>query len=187
MSACKTPFRPKSVVFKTLDHPKADCPDSTPLRTLELGCKAPPMKYDDASWHYGGDFPVGLPPEAGATHIAMFLAWAVLNGLAGEYHTNDAADELARLERREVTPTQWFIQACDEKFTDEDLDDQGNSFAATYYSAGEGLHAADKSYLTDYCDKFPTANSLYEVEDSWASFDALAPIIASRFEEWRSQ
>ena len=84
------------------------------------------MKYDDASWHYGGDFPAGLPPEAGATHIAMFLGWAVLNGLAGEYHTADAADELARLQRREVTPTQWFIHACDEKFTDEDLNDEGN-------------------------------------------------------------
>jgi hypothetical protein len=33
------------------------------------------MKYDDASWHYGGDFPADLPREAGSTHIAMFLAW----------------------------------------------------------------------------------------------------------------
>ena len=23
------------------------------------------MKYDDASWHYGGDFPADLPQEAG--------------------------------------------------------------------------------------------------------------------------
>ncbi|WP_441328174.1 DUF7832 domain-containing protein [Mesorhizobium album] len=33
------------------------------------------MKYDDASWHSGGNFPRELPPEAGATHIAMFVAW----------------------------------------------------------------------------------------------------------------
>jgi hypothetical protein len=144
------------------------------------------MKYDDASWHYGGDFPVGLPPEAGATHIAMFLGWAVLNGLAGEYHTADAAYDLARLHRREVTPTQWFLQACDEKFTDEDLSDEGNSFSASYYAGEKGLHTAEDTYLADYCDTFPSANSLYEVEDSWASFDALAPRIASRFKEWRS-
>jgi len=41
------------------------------------------MKYDDASWHYGGDFPDDLPDEAGATHTGMFLAWALLSGLGG--------------------------------------------------------------------------------------------------------
>ena len=144
------------------------------------------MKYDDASWHYGGDFPTGLPPEAGATHIAMFVGWAVLNGLAGELHTTDAAAEFALLQRREVTPTQWFIQACDEKFTDEDLNDEGNSFASSYYAEGAGLHTAEGSYLADYCDTFPSAKSLYEVEDCWASFDTLAPKLARRLEAWRS-
>ncbi|WP_262497415.1 DUF7832 domain-containing protein [Pedobacter caeni] len=28
-------------------------------------------KYDDASWHYGGDFPKDLPQINGATHIGM--------------------------------------------------------------------------------------------------------------------
>ncbi|MGN6118448.1 MAG: DUF7832 domain-containing protein, partial [Rhodanobacter sp.] len=42
------------------------------------------MKYDDASWHYGGDFPKDLPDEAGATHTGMFVAWALLSGLAGQ-------------------------------------------------------------------------------------------------------
>jgi hypothetical protein len=142
------------------------------------------MKYDDASWHYGGDFPPDLPPEAGATHIAMFLSWAVLNGLAGEYHILDSADDLARLRRREITPTEWFIRACDEKFTDEDLNDEGNSFAASYYGDGGGLHDVENSYLADYCDAFP-AGELYEVEDSWASFDTLAPKVARRLEAWR--
>jgi hypothetical protein len=108
-------------------------------------------------------------------------------GLAGEYHTIDSTDELARLQRREVTPVQWFMQACDEKFTDEDLNDEGNSFAASYYGDAEGLHTTEGSYLSDYCDIFPSANSLYEVEGSWGSFDALAPRIASRFDEWRSR
>ena len=33
------------------------------------------MKYDDASWHYGGNFPKGLSRKNGATHIAFFLVW----------------------------------------------------------------------------------------------------------------
>ena len=144
------------------------------------------MKYDDASWHYGGDFPVGLPAEAGATHIAMFVAWAVLNGLAGNYHIEDAKDELALLEKRELTPTQWFIRTCDEKFTSEDLTDEGNSFARRYYGSEDGLHSAAGSYLGDYCEAFPEAASLYDVTDGWASFDALSPRLSSRLEVWRS-
>lgn len=145
------------------------------------------MKYDDASWHYGGDFPAGLPPEAGATHIAMFLAWAALNGLVGEYHTTNAVADLARLQQREVTPTQWFLQVCDEKFTDEDLNGEGNHFAASYYAGEEGVHTTEGSYLADYCETFPSASSLYHVEDGWASFDSLAPRIARRLEAWRSR
>lgn len=49
------------------------------------------MKYDDASWHYGGEFPDDLPPTAGATHNTLeapnamcastpqaFLHWALV-------------------------------------------------------------------------------------------------------------
>lgn len=158
-----------------------------PIAVTRTGCKSERMKYDDASWHYGGDFPPDLPPEAGATHIAMFLSWAVLNGLAGEYHIIDSADDLARLQRREVTPAAWFIRACDEKFTDEDLNEEGNSFALSYYGNGEGLLGAEDSYLADYCDAFPAAEQLYKVADSWDSFDALAPKIASRLGAWRSR
>ena len=136
------------------------------------------MKYDDASWHYGGDFPPDLPREAGATHIAMFLAWAALNGLAGDYHKIDSAKELAELLAREITPGAWFIRTCDEKFTDEDLSEEGNQFAAAYYGDGG-------SYVSDYCDAFPDVPSLYHVEASWVSFDALAPIIANRLRGWR--
>jgi hypothetical protein len=138
------------------------------------------MKYDDASWHYGGDFPTDLPREAGATHIAMFLAWAVLNGLASDYHKVDSTAELAQLRAREVTPGAWFIRTCDEKFTDEDLSDEGNSFATVYYGDGG-------SYLDDYSHTFPNGSSLYHVEDSWVSFDALAPVIAGRLRAWRSK
>ena len=51
------------------------------------------MKYDDASWHYSGDFPKDLPNEAGSTHIAMYAAWSALNGLASEYHTDECGAE----------------------------------------------------------------------------------------------
>ena len=58
------------------------------------------MKYDDASWHYGGKFPKNLPPEAGATHTGMFVAWALLNGLAGELYSTDFPDQIPKLVSR---------------------------------------------------------------------------------------
>jgi hypothetical protein len=142
-----------------------------------------PTKYDDASWHYGGDFPSNLLREAGATHIAMFVAWCALNGLAGDIHTGDGADLLAKLRAREITPTQWFIAACDEKFTNEDLSDEGNAFAREYYGAGGELASDPNAYLADYGKEFKDARSPYEVSDSWISYDRIGSRIARRRKE----
>ena len=138
------------------------------------------MKYDDASWHYGGDFPSHLPNEAGATHIAIFVAWCVLNGMAGDPHTGDGDDLLAKLKTRTITPTQWFIAACDAKFTDEDLTDEGNVFARAYYGAEGELASDPNAYVADYEKEFPDAGSLYEVPDTWSTYDRMAPRIARR-------
>jgi hypothetical protein len=140
------------------------------------------VKYDDASWHYEGDFPKELDPQAGATHAGMFLAWCVLHGMAGELHTDDLADELAKLRARELTPGQWFVTACDAKFVDDDLNDEGNAFAAAYYALDRGL------YLGDYDQVLgQTLPSLYHVPDTWDTYDRLAPVIAQRYGEWKRQ
>ena len=140
------------------------------------------MKYDDASWHAGGQFPADLAPEAGATHIAMFVAWCVLHGLAGELHTDDLADDLALLQVRELTPGQWLLRACDGKFTDEDVNDDGNGFTAAYFEAEDML------YLEDYQNTLGgELASLYSVPDTWASYDTLAPVIDARYAAWQSR
>ena len=136
------------------------------------------MKYDDASWHYGGEFPADLPNEAGATHIAMFLVWCLLNDLGGSLHVEEFPDELERLRNREETPGKWFIRCCDEKFTDEDLNDVGNSFCLFFY------HANQAPYLNAYTEVFLDVESLYAVPDTWESFDKLAPRISAGFQQW---
>lgn len=45
-----------------------------------------------------------ISPKAGGTHIAMFVSWCVLNGLAGEIHASDSPELLGQLISREVTP-----------------------------------------------------------------------------------
>jgi len=140
------------------------------------------MKYDDAGWHAGGDFPEDLPPEAGATHIGMFAAWCVLNGLAGELHVEELADDLQRLRERQMTPGAWLLAACDGKFVDEDLNDEGNRFAESYYGEAQPNYFSDLAMALG--DRLP---SVYHLPDSWSVYDQLAPLLAFRFASWKKQ
>ena len=139
------------------------------------------MKYDDASWHYGGDFPSDLPPAAGATHIGMFLTWAILQGLAGKFHLEHSPGPLEQLRQRTITPAQFLIRACGEKFTDQDLSEEGNAFAKAYFKS-ENRRI---DYLNDYQDTLGYAGpSVYHVADTWENYDLLAPVIQKRFDDW---
>ena len=138
------------------------------------------MRYDDASWHYGGEFPLEFPPQAGATHTGMFLAWAILSGLVGAFHQEESQQLLIRLRERSISPGGFFVKACDEKFTDEDLSDEGNAFARDYYDSKTGL------YLNDYEEVLGGDHpTLYHMPDTWENYDRLQPTLDRRFSEWK--
>jgi len=137
------------------------------------------MAYDRADWHYGGDFPADLPTEAGATHIGLFLAWAIHRGLVGDFHRNESSDAVAAVTRRDMSGGQFLIQECDEKFWEEDLSDEGNAFAREYYADG---YFAD--YVETLAEELP---SIYHVADTWANFDRLAPVLDQRLQQWRAR
>lgn len=105
------------------------------------------MKYDDASWHYEGEFPVESPLEYGATHIALFLKWCFIKGWASEIHLEEEPEDTERLIQGTMSATEYFLKYCDAKLTDEDLNEEGNAFADKYYGK-DGL------YLQDYIDHF---------------------------------
>jgi hypothetical protein len=137
------------------------------------------MEFDDASWHYGGDFPKDLPDEAGATHTGMFVAWALLTGLAGRIHVEDFPQDLEALRDRTVTPGRFFFDYWDGKFVDDNLNDQGNAFAAAYFDLEAG------SYLADYEDVLGRGlPSLYHVPDTWQNFDRIKAVLDARFTRW---
>ena len=145
------------------------------------------MKYDDASWHYGGAYPADLPPEAGATHIGMFLAWMLLHGFASSDVQEDAAAELAALQRREISGAEFLCRVCDEALTDGEFSEEGNAFAAAYYQSedGEGYGR----YLNDYTATFDSNDndSLYRIDDNWDNYDKLAAVIDRRYDGWLAQ
>jgi len=139
------------------------------------------MKYDDASWHYEGDFPADLPEEAGATHIGMFLAWAALSHLASDDFYSDMSEEFKQLQQREITPGRLLLVCCDGKLIDEDLSDEGNAFACVYLN----IHAGD--YTTDYASVLTRSlPTIYHAPDTWSSFDKLKPTLDKRFAEWKA-
>ena len=140
------------------------------------------MKYDDASWHSGGDFPTDLPPEAGATHTGMFVAWCLLSGLAGDIHLEDLREGIPTLTARSITPGAFFLSSCDGKFTDEDLNDQGNAFTRSYFDFSSG------KYLNDYCRALGISiHRIYYAADTWKNFDRLRPVLDKRYAEWKKR
>ncbi len=142
------------------------------------------MKYDDASWHYGGEWPEGLPPEAASTHIGMFVTWCWLNGMAGEEQLIDSPDMIERITSRSVTPGGLFIEMCDEKFIAADLNDEGNAFAQAYYN--EESKGMRHKYYDDLDTVVPAdLPSVYHLPDTWETFDKIAPVLDERFKHWR--
>lgn len=141
------------------------------------------MKYDDASWHYGGDFPDNLPDAAGATHIGMFLAWMLFNGFASEELMEDSESDVGLIRERTITGAQFLIHVLDEKLTDQDFSDEGNAFAVAYY---QGLND-DSRYVDDYLDTFTVSTaSLYSVADTWGNYDKLAARMNARLIKWNA-
>jgi hypothetical protein len=139
------------------------------------------MKYDDASWHFGAENFGDLPEINAYTHTGTFLAWAILNGLAGEFHTEESPAEIKKLKSREITPAEFFRNNCDGKFTDEDLNDLGNRFAQSFFEDnyfGVYIEAADPE------EQF---ENIYEIPSSWETYDKVAAKVDQAFRLWKNE
>ncbi len=150
-------------------------------------------KYDDVSWHYGGEFPKGLPEKNGATHIGMFLKWCVENNLLSEELEEDAEEEINRIKEQKITGAEFLLNVCDEKFTSNDLNEIGNQFAEDYYEDDTDFGVKYNSYANDYSELFDKKakekgfeyESFYHIEDSNENYEILKPILDERFIEWK--
>ena len=142
------------------------------------------MTYDDAAWHYGGQFPDDLPQVAGATHIGMYLAWAVMAGLGTEPRDDADAEGLRELKNYIVTPGQWLVANRDSKLTSEDLGQEGNAFTQSYYANAKGPLEGRNTYFADYNDVFKTTET-YRINDRWSNFYHLRARLDGRLAMWR--
>jgi hypothetical protein len=141
------------------------------------------MAYDRADHDYSTENDP-LPKGHAATHIGMFLAWAVEHGLENDFHRQRSADALARLKLREITGRQFLELACREQFAEKDLGPEGNAFAEHYYRDSSGERGA---YFEDYRKTLAKGlSSFWHVADTWINYDKLAPVVTRRYEEWKN-
>lgn len=139
------------------------------------------MIYDAADHHFN-DFQTGLRQEAAATHIGMYLAWLTLRGLGGP----ELQGYLDDLRARRIGCGDFLLDACDGKFTSDDVNGEGAAFTAAYYDhqfaadyrqvfAGEFTRTGHK--VDDHCS----------IPDTWHRFDRLALVLNRRWLTWRAQ
>ena len=123
-------------------------------------------------------------PSTDAVRIAFFVAWAMLNGLAGQLHLEDHQELLRQLHQRKITPRKFLEVACDDKFWEEDLSDDGNLFARVYYPQQRGL----LNYFDDYREVFLTEYAnLSSITDDWNDYDKIEAVVSGRYEQWKLQ
>ncbi|SDI20885.1 hypothetical protein SAMN05421846_10543 [Chryseobacterium taeanense] len=150
-------------------------------------------KYDDASWHYGGDFPEGLVEKNGATHTGMFINWCIDKGLASKELLEDSQEEIEQLKHRKITGAEFVMDAMDGKFSEYDLNAMGNAFAEDYYKDETDFGNKFSSFADDYVNLFDAKaeendyeyETFYHIEDTYENYDLMKQIIDYRFEEWK--
>ena len=140
-------------------------------------CFWPVAKYDDASWHYGGDYPKGLAKKHGSTHIGFFLAWAFQRGMAGRLHAREATDDVAAVRAGKVTGAAFLRKNCDDKLTSDDLNADGNAFARARYTAY--LKAYEKAV-----DPRGELESIYHAPDDTPTYRRVAKLLDQLHEAW---
>jgi hypothetical protein len=139
------------------------------------------MKYDDVSFHVDEVESAGLPYEAGATHIAFYFAWLVLNDLVKAEFVSDFSEEIEKLKSKSVSPRSFFMQNLDGKFSDEDLNKLGKEFSDDYYNLEKGC-----PYLRDYeSEVVKEGQDIYAVSDDWNNYEKLASVINIKFSNWK--
>jgi hypothetical protein len=133
------------------------------------------VKFDDVSFHTDAhDFPKGAPEENGATHIGMFVTWAIRKGL---FVDADAPPDAIEAVRQGTLSGRYFLlQHCDGKLTSESFSPEGDAFATKHYVG----------YLGDF-ERLLCANlkSDYLVEDSAANYEIMAKALEQRWANFR--
>ena len=135
---------------------------------------------DRADWHYGGNYPKGLPPENAGTHIGIYLAWIIHRQLGSKQLVKLGAETYQKVLRREATGRDLLLAELDEKFFPQLLNSEGGAFTRAYYETNDFLNDYDLVLGGEL-------ESLYHVQDTWENYDKMAERLDERLAAWRSE
>lgn len=136
---------------------------------------------DRADWHYGGDFPAGLPKENGGTHIGMYLNWIIDSNLISEMLLEEAADGIQDVKSGKISGRDFLFDYCDGKFLEDFLTEEGLEFTKRYYKRF-GIYAFDYEELLG-----SNYDSIYEIPNTRKNYDLIAIKITEEMEKWKAK
>ena len=131
-------------------------------------------KFDDASWHWGADnFPDDAPEENGATHIGMFVTWAIERGLFADPDlTPEEIEAVEAVRTGSMSGRDFLLRYFDGKLYSDCFTDQAAAFADCHYG----------DFLRDFerllCQALA---SDYYVEDSRENYKIMAKALDKRW------
>jgi hypothetical protein len=135
--------------------------------------------YDKAKYHDDSIEEAGLPEEHACNHTVYFLRWLIEHDLMSEMFLTEGRDALASF-RGGQTSIHQLYEWWDCCLLSDMLSDEGNVFARHYFDFEHG------SYLKDYVKALQGhLPSVFHIPYSDESYRKLAPIVDSRFREWK--
>jgi hypothetical protein len=133
-----------------------------------------PHVYDKAKWHTDGKFPKDLKQYQAFVHTGMFVSWLIEHDMISP----DFVAETSRFRSSELTGTQVY-ELWDGALVDDMLTDEGNRFAQSYFDFQSG------QFLKDYEEVFPSAPTLYHVQDTRENYERIRDRINQRYDDWK--
>ena len=80
---------------------------------------------------------------------------------------------------REISGAKIIERCCDFKLVSEDLNNEANSFAKSYYNTDE--------YFDDYVDLSAEHNeTIFHEPDTWDKYEEVKKVIEKKFAKWKN-
>ena len=149
--------------------------------------------YDNASWHFGSDFPKNLPQQNSASHTGMFFFWCVENNMISSDLKKNASTSLEKLKQKQITGAEFIFDELKGVFSELHLTEMGNSFAKDYYVDDTDFGEEYSSFANDYIHLFDLKaeqmgfeyETFYHIENSFENYNLMKQMIQHRFDEWK--
>ena len=137
-----------------------------------------PFVYDNASYHYDGDWPEGLEKKQAYVHTGFYIGWIITRNLHSRSFAEHHASEIDAFKRRQMTGPEVY-EKIGGLFTSDMLSEEGHAFTEAYFHLKKGWYLKDYGHLL--ADVHPTA---YHVEDTWNNYERMATRIDQQYDYW---